>query len=74
VIWAHDLSSGDLLFRWFAYGVGEVDTSSNLSPNDLNAFWVPFTAKRQFKKTREYLLVRTMGDAVAFGLPPIIEK
>lgn len=27
-----------------------VSTSSNVAPNDLSAFWMPFTANRQFKK------------------------
>jgi len=27
-----------------------VANSSNVTPNDLNAFWMPFTANRQFKK------------------------
>jgi beta-alanine--pyruvate transaminase len=28
-----------------------VSTSSNVAPNDLSAFWMPFTANRQFKKS-----------------------
>jgi len=30
--------------------VGEVDKLNISSPNDLNAFWMPFTANRQFKE------------------------
>jgi beta-alanine--pyruvate transaminase len=45
-----------------------VSTSSNVAPNDLSAFWMPFTANRQFKKSpRMFVAARDMHYTTADG-------
>ncbi len=34
------------------------------SPNDLDAFWMPFTANRAFKQRPRMMLARAKGDAL----------
>ena len=42
--------------------------SSNVAPNDLSAFWMPFTANRQFKKSpRMFVAARDMHYTTADG-------
>lgn len=41
---------------------------SNMAPNDLNAFWMPFTANRQFKKNpRMFVAAKDMHYTTADG-------
>jgi beta-alanine--pyruvate transaminase len=45
-----------------------VSTSSNVAPNDLSAFWMPFTANRQFKKSpRMFVAAKDMHYTTADG-------
>jgi len=45
-----------------------VSTSSNVAPNDLSAFWMPFTANRQFKKApRMFVAARDMHYTTSDG-------
>ncbi|MHA6299773.1 omega-aminotransferase AptA [Devosia sp. CAU 1758] len=45
-----------------------MSTSSNVAPNDLSAFWMPFTANRQFKKSpRMFVAARDMHYTTADG-------
>jgi len=45
-----------------------VSTSSNVAPNDLSAFWMPFTANRQFKKApRMFVAAKDMHYTTADG-------
>jgi Adenosylmethionine-8-amino-7-oxononanoate aminotransferase len=45
-----------------------VSISSNVAPNDLSAFWMPFTANRQFKKSpRMFVAARDMHYTTADG-------
>jgi len=45
-----------------------VSTSSNVAPNDLSAFWMPFTANRQFKKSpRMFVAARDMHYTTSDG-------
>lgn len=43
-------------------------STSNVVPNDLNAFWMPFTANRQFKKTpRMFVAAKDMHYTTSDG-------
>ncbi|SMQ85678.1 beta-alanine--pyruvate transaminase [Devosia lucknowensis] len=43
-------------------------TSSNVAPNDLSAFWMPFTANRQFKKApRMFVAAKDMHYTTSDG-------
>lgn len=43
-------------------------TSSNVAPNDLSAFWMPFTANRQFKKSpRMFVAAKDMHYTTSDG-------
>jgi beta-alanine--pyruvate transaminase len=45
-----------------------VSTSSNVAPNDLSAFWMPFTANRQFKKNpRMFVAAKDMHYTTSDG-------
>jgi beta-alanine--pyruvate transaminase len=45
-----------------------VSTSSNVAPNDLSAFWMPFTANRQFKQNpRMFVAAKDMHYTTADG-------
>lgn len=45
-----------------------MSTSSNVAPNDLSAFWMPFTANRQFKKApRMFVAARDMHYTTSDG-------
>ncbi len=45
-----------------------MSTSSNVAPNDLSAFWMPFTANRQFKKApRMFVAAKDMHYTTADG-------
>lgn len=45
-----------------------MSTSSNVAPNDLSAFWMPFTANRQFKKSpRMFVAAKDMHYTTADG-------
>jgi beta-alanine--pyruvate transaminase len=45
-----------------------VSTSSNVAPNDLSAFWMPFTANRQFKKSpRMFVAAKDMHYTTSDG-------
>jgi beta-alanine--pyruvate transaminase len=45
-----------------------VPTSSNVAPNDLSAFWMPFTANRQFKKDpRMFVAAKDMHYTTSDG-------
>jgi Adenosylmethionine-8-amino-7-oxononanoate aminotransferase len=45
-----------------------VSTSSNIAPNDLSAFWMPFTANRQFKKSpRMFVAAKDMHYTTSDG-------
>jgi len=45
-----------------------VSTSSNVAPNDLSAFWMPFTANRQFKKApRMFVAAKDMHYTTSDG-------
>ena len=45
-----------------------MSTSANVAPNDLRAFWMPFTANRQFKKSpRMFVAARDMHYTTADG-------
>ncbi|WDR07181.1 aspartate aminotransferase family protein [Devosia rhodophyticola] len=45
-----------------------MSNSSNVTPNDLNAFWMPFTANRQFKKApRMFVGAKDMHYTTAEG-------
>ena len=45
-----------------------MSTSSNVAPNDLSAFWMPFTANRQFKKSpRMFVAAKDMHYTTSDG-------
>ncbi|MBB4053112.1 beta-alanine--pyruvate transaminase [Devosia subaequoris] len=45
-----------------------MSTSSNVAPNDLSAFWMPFTANRQFKKApRMFVAAKDMHYTTSDG-------
>ncbi len=45
-----------------------MSTSSNVAPNDLSAFWMPFTANRQFKKSpRLFVAAKDMHYTTSDG-------
>ena len=45
-----------------------MSTSSNIAPNDLSAFWMPFTANRQFKKSpRMFVAAKDMHYTTSDG-------
>jgi beta-alanine--pyruvate transaminase len=45
-----------------------LSTSSNVAPNDLSAFWMPFTANRQFKKSpRMFVAAKDMHYTTSDG-------
>ncbi len=45
-----------------------MSTSSNVAPNDLSAFWMPFTANRQFKKNpRMFVAAKDMHYTTSDG-------